>query len=108
MLALGIFAILFLRLWALQVLSGSQYLRTAQNNQLRTVRVQAPRGPILDRYGRVLVTNRAGTEIQIWPADLPKRGRYAAPAQAREDRALPDRARSPPRSTSAAATRSLP
>ena len=77
MLALGIFAILFLRLWALQVLSGSQYLRTAQNNQLRTVRVQAPRGPILDRYGRVLVTNRAGTEIQIWPADLPKRGRYA-------------------------------
>ncbi len=77
MLALGIFAILFLRLWALQVLSGSQYLRTAQNNQLRTVRVPAPRGPILDRYGRVLVTNRAGTEIQIWPADLPKRGRYA-------------------------------
>jgi penicillin-binding protein 2 len=76
MLALGIFGILFLRLWALQVLSGSQYLRTAQNNQLRTVRVQAPRGPILDRYGRVLVTNKAGTEIQIWPADLPKQGRY--------------------------------
>ncbi len=76
MLALGVFAILFLRLWALEVLSGSQYLRTAQNNQLRTVRVQAPRGPILDRYGRTLVTNKAGTEIQIWPADLPKQGRY--------------------------------
>ena len=76
MLALGIFAILVLRLWALQVLSGSQYLRTAQNNQLRTVRVAAPRGPILDRSGRMLVTNRAGTEIQIWPADLPKQGRY--------------------------------
>ena len=76
MLALGIFAILFLRLWALQVLSGSQYLRTAQNNQLRTVRVQAPRGPILDRFGRTLVTNKAGTEIQIWPADLPRQGRY--------------------------------
>jgi len=76
MLALGIFAILFLRLWALQVLSGSQYLRTAQSNQLRTVRVQASRGPILDRYGRTLVTTRAGTAIQIWPADLPKQGRY--------------------------------
>ena len=73
MLALAVFAVLFLRLWALQVLSGAQYLRAAQNNQLRTVRVQASRGPILDRYGRVLVTNRAGTEVQIWPSDLPKR-----------------------------------
>ena len=72
MLALVVFAVLFLRLWALQVLSGAQYLRAAQNNQLRTVRVQAPRGPILDRNGRVLVTVRAGTEVQIWPSSLPK------------------------------------
>jgi len=72
MLALVVFAVLFLRLWALQVLSGSQYLRAAQNNQLRTVRVQAPRGPILDRNGRLLVTVRAGTEVQIWPSSLPK------------------------------------
>ena len=72
MLTLTIFAVLFLRLWALQVLNGTQYLRAAQNNQLRTVRVQAPRGPILDRYGRVLVSNVAGTAIQIWPSDLPK------------------------------------
>ena len=49
MLTLTIFAVLFLRLWALQVLNGTQYLRAAQNNQLRTVRVQAPRGPILNR-----------------------------------------------------------
>jgi penicillin-binding protein 2 len=72
MLAIVVFAVLFLRLWALQVLSGAQYLRAAQNNQLRTVRIQAPRGPILDREGRVLVTNNASTAIQIWPSDLPK------------------------------------
>jgi penicillin-binding protein 2 len=83
-LVLVVFAVLFLRLWALQVLSGAQYLRAAQNNQLRTIRLQAPRGPILDRNGRVLVTNVAGTEVQIWPADLPKR--YAA--RLRELRAL--------------------
>jgi penicillin-binding protein 2 len=71
MLALAVFAVLFLRLWALQVLSGDQYLQAAQNNQLRTVRVAAPRGPILDRNGRKLVTNRPGLAIQIWPADLP-------------------------------------
>ncbi len=75
MLALAIFAVLFLRLWSLQVLNGSQYLRAAESNQLRTVRVQAPRGPILDRYGRVLVSNVSGTAIEIWPADLPKNRR---------------------------------
>jgi penicillin-binding protein 2 len=73
---LAVFAVMFLRLWALQILSGSQYLRAAQNNQLRIVRVPAPRGAILDRKGRVLVGNVAGSSVQIWPADLPKQGRY--------------------------------
>jgi penicillin-binding protein 2 len=70
--ALGVFGVLFLRLWALQVLSGSQYLKTAENNQLRTVRIQAPRGLILDRNGLPIVTNVPGTAVQIWPANLPK------------------------------------
>jgi len=75
-LVLAVFGVLLLRLWALQVLSGSHYLRAAQNNQLRTIRVQAPRGPIVDRNGRVLVTNVPGISIRIWPTDLPKDGRY--------------------------------
>ncbi len=83
-LALAVFAALFLRLWALQVLSGSSYLADAQNNQLRTLRIDAPRGPVIDRYGRVLVTNVPGSAIQIWPADLPK----TWPARRRELRAL--------------------
>ena len=73
---LVVFALLFLRLWALQVLSGDQYLSAAQDNQLRTLRTHAPRGLIVDRTGRVLVRNVAGNSIQIWPADLPERGRY--------------------------------
>jgi penicillin-binding protein 2 len=71
-LVLTVFAVLFLRLWALQVLSGSNYLRTAQDNQLRTLRLEAPRGPILDRNGNVIVSNVTGTGVEIWPADLPK------------------------------------
>ncbi|HEY6053013.1 MAG TPA: penicillin-binding protein 2 [Gaiellaceae bacterium] len=71
-LALAVFAVLFLRLWALQVLAGSTYLQTAQNNQLRKLRLEAQRGPILDRNGKVIVTNMAGTAVEIWPADLPK------------------------------------
>ena len=73
MLALAIFATLFLRLWSLQVLNGEQLLRASQNNQRRDIRVQAPRGPILDRNGEVLVTNVPGRAVQIWSSDLPKR-----------------------------------
>jgi penicillin-binding protein 2 len=76
-LALIVFAVLFLRLWALQVLSGDRYLNAAQNNQLRTIRVEAPRGSIVDRNGTVVVSNVPGTAVRIWPADLPEEGRYA-------------------------------
>ena len=76
-LALIIFAILFLRLWALQVLSGDRYLNAAQNNQLRTIRVEAQRGSIIDREGRTIVSNVPGTAVRIWTADLPEEGRYA-------------------------------
>ncbi len=75
--AVVVFAVLLLRLWSLQILSGSKYETAALNNQLRTLRFEAPRGPILDRKGRTLVTNVAGTAVVVWPADLPKKGRYA-------------------------------
>jgi penicillin-binding protein 2 len=70
--ALLAFGVLFFRLWALQVLSGPQYLQAALDNQLRSVRVEAQRGQILDRNGRPLVTNIAGTAVQLAPSDLPK------------------------------------
>ncbi len=75
--ALAVFAVLFLRLWALQVLSGDRYLNAAQENQVRTVRIEAPRGSILDRNGNVLVSNVPGTAVRIWKSDLPSVGRYA-------------------------------
>ena len=71
------FGVLVFRLWALQILNGDQYLNAAEHNQLRTVRVQAPRGVILDRNGEVLVRNVPGNSVRIWPADLPDEGRYA-------------------------------
>jgi penicillin-binding protein 2 len=74
-LALAIFAVLFLRLWALQVLAGDKYLKQANSNRVRTLSLDAPRGLILDRDGRVLVRNTPGTSIELWPADLPKNSR---------------------------------
>jgi penicillin-binding protein 2 len=75
--ALAAFGVLFLRLWSLQVLSGDEYLNAAQSNQLRLIRVEAPRGPLLDRRGRVVVSNVAGTAVELWVGDMPKEGRYA-------------------------------
>ena len=74
--ALVAFGVLFLRLWSLQVLSGEEYLNASQNNELRLIRVEAPRGPILDRRGRVVVSNIAGTAVELWVGDMPKEGRY--------------------------------
>ncbi len=83
-LTLGVFAVLFLRLWALQVLSGNTYLTQANDNRVRTLRIEAPRGVILDNTGKVLVTNVAGTRVELWPADLPKKW----PTERNELRAL--------------------
>src|SRR3954449_3099301 len=71
-LALAVFAVLFLRIWALQVLSGEKYLAVANDNRVRTLHLEAQRGPVLDRTGRVLVENVPGTRVELWPADLPK------------------------------------
>src|ERR671919_1210194 len=71
--ALAAFAIIFFRLWYLQVLSGDKYVAEAQNNQLREIKVQAPRGEIVDREGRVLVRNGVGYAVKLSPDRLPER-----------------------------------
>jgi penicillin-binding protein 2 len=69
-LAVVVFCALFFRLWALQVISGERYLENANNNQIRSFGIIAPRGSIVDRDGEVLVSNKPGTLVQIWPAAL--------------------------------------
>ena len=76
--ALLLFAIVFFRLWYLQVLSGDQYLAEANDNQVRQERIQAPRGDIVDRNGETIVTNRRAIVVEISPAGLPAAEREAA------------------------------
>ena len=71
-LALALFAVIFFRLWYLQVLSGDRYLAEANDNRTREVRVVAPRGEILDRDGEVLVRNRTSLALQVNPQKLPR------------------------------------
>lgn len=69
--AVALFAILFLRLWLLQVLDGEKYLAEAKNNRTRSFRTSAPRGEILDRDGKLLVANRTSLALQVNPRKLP-------------------------------------
>jgi penicillin-binding protein 2 len=85
-LAIAIFAVLFLRLWYVQILSGDKYRNEANDNRTREIRVQAPRGDILDRNGKVLVANRTELAVQVSPEDLPAPG----PERSREFHRLAD------------------
>lgn len=69
--AIALFAILFFRLWFLQMLNGDEFLAEARNNRTREFRKIAPRGEILDREGKVLVANRTSLALQINPRKLP-------------------------------------
>lgn len=75
---LALFAVVFFRLWYLQVLSGDSLAAEATRNRVRTIAVTAPRGDIVDRNGRVLVNNEAALVLELEPASLPKHERVAA------------------------------
>ncbi|MGH2834562.1 MAG: penicillin-binding transpeptidase domain-containing protein, partial [Solirubrobacteraceae bacterium] len=69
--ALAMFAIVFFRLWYLQVLTGEQYVNQAKVNDQRVLAIPAPRGEILDRSGRAIVTSSTTNAVQVIPGALP-------------------------------------
>ena len=70
--ALMLFAIIFFRLWYLQVLSGDKYLQQADTNRVRDLPIPAPRGEILDRNGTPIATDRLTNAVLITPSALPR------------------------------------
>lgn len=63
------FAILVVRLFYLQVIEGQEYRRLSENNSIRLHSVDAPRGLIFDRQGKLLVENRPSFDLSIIPKD---------------------------------------
>ena len=59
-------ALLAVRLWQLQILSGADYTLLAEKNRIRTIQVVAPRGTITDRNGIPLVENRPSFNILLY------------------------------------------
>jgi penicillin-binding protein 2 len=74
--AFGVFAVLFLRLWFLQVLQGDQYVAQANENRARVVRIAAPRGTIVDRNSKdgsgTLVDNKLSTIVTLQADAIPR------------------------------------
>ena len=64
------FAIFVLRLFQLQIVDGADLRSRSERNFVRSVRLEAPRGDILDRQGRVLATVRPAYQVQVIPSEL--------------------------------------
>ncbi len=67
---IAVFVVFLVRLFQLQILEGEDLRRRSQSNSVRSVRLEAPRGQILDRHGRILATTRPAYGVQIMPSDL--------------------------------------
>lgn len=67
--AAGLFFLIALRLFYLQILKGDHYRVRSENNRLRTVFVPPPRGIIYDRNGQPLVRNRPAFNVEFVAED---------------------------------------
>ena len=70
-LLIGLVFLLFIgRLFQLQIVQGALLAARSERNSVRTVHLEAPRGDIVDRDGRVLATTRPAFELQVIPSEL--------------------------------------
>ena len=63
-------AILGIRLFGLTVVEGKQWDEAASSISVKSISTSAPRGEILDRYGRVLAGNMPSFTVQFSAGDL--------------------------------------
>ncbi len=69
----GIFFILALRLWYLQILEVDHYRVLSERNRIRYVAIDAPRGTIFDRHGALLVDNRPAFTVSVLRQEIDDR-----------------------------------
>ena len=72
-LAIAIFALIFVRLWYLQVMNSGVYAERAEQNRTRILPIPARRGTIFDRKGRVLATSQTSYNIVLSRKDVKER-----------------------------------
>lgn len=67
-----ILAILFGRVFFLDMIKGAYYSEVSKENRIRSIVVKAPRGNILDKFGRIIARNVPSLDAVIIPGYLPK------------------------------------
>jgi penicillin-binding protein 2 len=68
----GVFLILVVQLWRLQMMQGEYYQEAADINRFRLEEISAPRGVIYDRQGHLLARNMPQLVVSVIPAYLPE------------------------------------
>src|SRR3984893_5012888 len=69
----GLFTLLAIGFWVMQVVEHAKFEEMAENNHQRTLALRAPRGVVFDRNEHVLIENRRSYSISIvreHPKDL--------------------------------------
>ncbi|MEJ5375829.1 MAG: penicillin-binding protein 2 [bacterium] len=67
---IGVFLVLFLRLWQLQILEGETFERLSEKNRIRLRKIPFPRGIVMDKNGQVIADNRASFNLMVVPAEV--------------------------------------
>jgi penicillin-binding protein 2 len=65
------FLVILIRLYAVQIRQGPEFREKSKSNFVKFTRVDHDRGEIVDREGRVLVTNRPAVDVVVTPAFFP-------------------------------------
>lgn len=58
------------RLFYLQVIRGDELRQRSEKNSIRTLRLEAPRGEVVDRDGKLLATTRPAFDVRMIPSDV--------------------------------------
>jgi penicillin-binding protein 2 len=66
------------RLWVLQVVQGPRWRSAAENNRLRRLPLEAPRGMVKDVHGEVILDNRPAYQLLLFPEEMSDPVRTAA------------------------------
>lgn len=62
--------VLLCALFNVQVIQGNYYLELGDKNRIRIIPLEAPRGRVFDRNGKLLATNRPSYDVAATPEDM--------------------------------------
>lgn len=60
------------RVFYMEFFKGDYYFDVAKNNRIRQIIIKAPRGVIMDKFGKTLAGNAPSIDAVIMPSDLPQ------------------------------------